>query len=363
MLPLDSADTAALIDESRGLGVIQHVTVYHKPGRFAGWPANAGIWSWGNEIVVGFTVGGFVPGKKGHPISNDGIREEVLARSTDGGMTWAIERPSELVPPGRGGVEPTAPGGGIDFTQPNFALTCRRSGTHGGAKSWFLYSTDRCHSWQGPFQLPMFDQTGIAARTDYQVLSQGSCLLFLTAAKPNEKEGRVFCTRTDDGGKTWRFVSWIGEEPKGFSIMPGSLRLPSGRILVALRRFDGDNWGDDAFIELFASDDEGETWRCLGRPAEDIGANSNPANLIRLPDGRLALIYGYRKPTYGMHGRLSSDDGATWSEPIVLRDDGGNWDLGYPQSVLRPDGTIVSVYYYNEDPDQERYIAATLWKP
>jgi hypothetical protein len=36
---------------------IEHVRVYDEPGRFAGWPANHGIWSWGNEILVGFTCG------------------------------------------------------------------------------------------------------------------------------------------------------------------------------------------------------------------------------------------------------------------------------------------------------------------
>ncbi|MEZ4727442.1 MAG: hypothetical protein R3E79_09940 [Caldilineaceae bacterium] len=36
---------------------MQHITIYREPGRFAGWPANYGIWHWGNEIVVGFTAG------------------------------------------------------------------------------------------------------------------------------------------------------------------------------------------------------------------------------------------------------------------------------------------------------------------
>ena len=27
--------------------------VYKQTGHFAGWPANYGIWSWGNEILVG----------------------------------------------------------------------------------------------------------------------------------------------------------------------------------------------------------------------------------------------------------------------------------------------------------------------
>lgn len=34
--------------------VLQNVIVYQEPGRFGGWPANHGIWSWGNEILVGF---------------------------------------------------------------------------------------------------------------------------------------------------------------------------------------------------------------------------------------------------------------------------------------------------------------------
>ena len=35
----------------------QHVDVYYEPGRYGGWPANHGIWSWGDEILVGFSKG------------------------------------------------------------------------------------------------------------------------------------------------------------------------------------------------------------------------------------------------------------------------------------------------------------------
>ena len=37
----------------------KNVMVYKEPGRFGGWPANHGIWSWGNEIVVGFSAAYF----------------------------------------------------------------------------------------------------------------------------------------------------------------------------------------------------------------------------------------------------------------------------------------------------------------
>ena len=32
-------------------------------------------------------------------------------------------------------------------------------------------------------------------------------------------------------------------------------------------------------------------------------------------------------------------------------------------SVQRPDGKIVTVYYYNDRSAVERYIAATIWDP
>jgi hypothetical protein len=60
---------------------------------------------------------------------------------------------------------------------------------------------------------------------------------------------------------------------------------------------------------------------------------------------------------------LSKDDGKTWSGEIDLRSDGGAWDLGYTRTVQRTDGKMVTVYYFNDAPDRERYIGATIWDP
>ena len=79
-------------------------------------------------------------------------------------------------------------------------------------------------------------------------------------------------------------------------------------------------------------------------------------------------VYGYRRPPYGLRARISPDRCVTWGEEIVLRDDGGSWDLGYPRTHLRADGSLVTVYYFNlkADPIQReggvRHIAATLWR-
>ena len=117
-----------------------------------------------------------------------------------------------------------------------------------------------------------------------------------------------------------------------------------------------------SWIETYRSRDAARTWRLDGVPAPDLG-EGNPASLIRLSDGRLCLTYGYRAPPYGIRARLSPDGGRNWGEEIVLRADGGGRDLGYPRSAERPDGRVVTVYYFRDQPNSDRYIAATIWHP
>ena len=35
--------------------VHHHVVIFEEKGRYGGWPANWGLWSWGDEILVGFS--------------------------------------------------------------------------------------------------------------------------------------------------------------------------------------------------------------------------------------------------------------------------------------------------------------------
>ena len=67
----------------------QHVKVYYEEGKFAGWPANNGIWSWGDEILVGFVQADHME-RSGHTYNQSTTRYK-YARSLDGGKTWNIE--------------------------------------------------------------------------------------------------------------------------------------------------------------------------------------------------------------------------------------------------------------------------------
>ncbi len=68
---------------------IQHVTVFQGAGRFAGWPANNGMWIWGNEILVGFVLADHRQ-RQGHTY-DEATSHDKYARSGDGGLTWSIE--------------------------------------------------------------------------------------------------------------------------------------------------------------------------------------------------------------------------------------------------------------------------------
>src|SRR5882762_2571345 len=233
---------------ARAASTARHVFIYHHPERFAGFPANHGIWHWGNEILVGFSAGDYKDlGPNRHAIDREKPEEHLLARSLDGGETWTIENPAAkgvlvgaaggrhgTLPPGVKEPESVDCPGGIDFTHPDFALTCRMTGTDSG-QSRFYYSYDRGRAWKGPFNLPLFGQPGIAARTDYIVNDPRDCFLFLTASKSNHKEGCVICVRTRDAGKTWLFIGNIGPEPEGYSIMPSSVRLSPNELLTTIR--------------------------------------------------------------------------------------------------------------------------------
>ncbi|MBM4459045.1 MAG: exo-alpha-sialidase [Chloroflexi bacterium] len=365
---------------------MEHITVYREPGRYAGWPANYGVWAWGDEIVVGFTVGYHDPAGGFHARDRSRPFVAMQARSLDGGRSWVVGPTPCRTPGGRGlsadehvqpalwtlnaieqGLEhtPTPCPGDVDFTQPDFALMCGRTGLKAGARSWFYISFDRCRAWEGPYRLPMFGYTGIAARTDYLVSGPGACTLFLTAAKANGDEGRVFCARTTDGGQTFARLAEIGPEPAGYAIMPASLRLSRSRILCAMRCCQRPSEFTAArhWIDLYASDDDGRTWGYVTRPVADTGSGGNPPTLTRLHDGRLCMTYGFRGQPFGIRARLSADEGLTWRDEIILRDDGGSHDLGYPRTVQRPDGELVTVYYFNDRLAGEAYIAATLWRP
>jgi hypothetical protein len=132
------------------------------------------------------------------------------------------------------------------------------------------------------------------------------------------------------------------------------LALPGGRILMLLRE------NRSRRLWQVASDDGGLSW---SRP-EPTPIDGYPAHLLLLPDGRILCVYGHRKPEYSIRAVLSQDGGRSWDveRTTTLRGGLPNKDLGYPSSALCADGTVLTVYYAQEE-DGVTSIEAAWFRP
>ena len=383
---------------------LKHVVVYQQDGRFAAWPANNGAWIFENdEMLVGFTEAPFEL-KEGHNIGPPETQRSWLARSNDGGRTWKAYDPEGYV--GDFGDEPELkpvleP---INFQAPQFALRVVGIGYHGAKdpRGHFFYSYDGGGTWMGPHgfgdlvrhpELEKYGTTELTPRTDYLVLDQHTALLMMSARIPGEfGSDRLFCLRTTDGGRSFFFAGWVvppydaelsdpdarvplTEDPalnphpsKARAVMSQSFLAADGTMVTAMRRRyrDDDRGINQNWVDAYRSTDGGRTWSFMAVVGDAGSGNGNPPALNTTADGRLCAVFGEREI-----GRIlvtySADQGLTWSEPQVLRDD--FWsedmetnDLGYPRLFRRSDGKMVALYYYSTKANPHG-IFATIWDP
>ena len=356
---------------------MEHSVVYYEPGKFAGWPANCGIWSWDNEILASYNVGDFDAESTGHRINPSTIVAG-FARSMDGGRTWEreasqreiFERPVKPVPPE--GFDCTHPGFTFRVGQPSVRIESNR----------YLVSYDRGLSWDGPYTLPSFGYQ-LTARTCYHVEGPKTIRIYLSYALPSSTRtaysDRAFVAVATDGGKTWEFAGDMTTDlPR--SVMPDVVRMPDGTLVAAMRRrfeyskyepgileeYTRMPWNDDNWIEIRRSGDNGRTWKSPVRAAEtahEYGRNGNPPALGRLDDTTLVLVYGYRGEHPSIRYKVSHDAGYTFERERVLRGDALMHDLGYPRLAVRNDGMCVAVYYITTEAGPENHIEATVFDP
>jgi hypothetical protein len=362
---------------------MRHAIAASEEGKFCGWPANNGVWTWdkGKEILVGYSYQDFVE-QKGHNIKGlTGTSPDIitrLARSTDGGHTWTNEDPANFVGDGKASVPSP---GGIDFKAPGFAMRVVGIGYHGAydENGSFFVSYNRGKDWQGPYQFnglmedPKLKGKDNTSRTGYVVTGPDSCLLFMSTRGKESSDDfmdKTYVAETTDGGKTFRFVSWVIPPDDPFrAVMPAVSQLADGTIVATLRRRD---LKDDKFnrtkpcwVDCYSSTDKGRTWSFTSRVGETGFENGNPPALATLHDGRIVCVYGNRSKSK-MLARVSADGGKTWEAEVVLRDDFqpdkfGDKDLGYPRVAVNHENHIVALYYWATKERPQHHIPATIW--
>lgn len=364
---------------------IEHAVAYRREDEFASHPYVRGFWETGaGHLIANFSLA--TVDYRGDPqqlahiglVNSPGGRRAVTIRSEDRGATWKVvnadpRRPNNDVMAPRPGIDglpsPLDEMVPVDFADPqvlvsNFNHQYMNQDPlirdfYNGLKQvvdaperqvYFRISKDSGASWSRSVMLPLDGLYSLAAVESSLVRHDGRCLLFLNGVTRQGQASRPLVYRSLDDGSSFRFLSFVvpRDAPTygGTNQMyPRGLQLPDGRLLCTVR-VDRD-WAGDMWTEMYQSDDGGRTWRYLSRVTE-FGAPGAP---LRLKDGRLVVVYGQRLTPFGIRAVVSEDDGRSWSGEIIVRDDGGSWDLGYPRVWEAAPGRVGVLYYFNSKDD------------
>jgi Neuraminidase (sialidase) len=121
--------------------------------------------------------------------------------------------------------------------------------------------------------------------------------------------------------------------------------------LMVLRTTDGELWRSN-------SADRGETWS----PPEKTGltGTSSASHLLSARDGTLVLTHNPSRAVvrHPLTMRVSRDDGATWSVPMILADrptQTPGWSITYPTVTELSDGTLLAVWTQIKSTSEEKY--------
>lgn len=198
---------------------------------------------------------------------------------------------------------------------------------------WMIRSTDGGVTFSGRYDAGVSSPHGPIQLADGRLLYAGKDLW---------REGtRVGVCESTDDGQSWRWLAEIqprdGDDLRNYHELH-AVETADGRILIQIRNHNKANTGETLQCE---SIDGGKTWSA----PQAIGVWGLPSHLLRLRDDRLLMTYGHRRKPFGNQARLSTDHGRSWSDPIIVSDDGAGGDLGYPSTVQVDDGSLVSVWY------------------
>lgn len=214
---------------------------------------------------------------------------------------------------------------------------------------WLIRSTDGGKSWSQRIPTVVNSPHGPVQLKDGRLLYAGK-QLWTTDKKIGVAESK-------DDGLTWQ---WLAEIPtrkgdKNAYHELHAVEAADGTLIVQIRNHNEANKGETLQTE---SSDGGKTWS----EPHSIGVWGLPSHLLRLRDGRLLMTYGHRRKPYGNQARLSTDNGKTWGEAMILSGDGIGGDLGYPSTVELADGILLTVWYETMKEPKLAVLRQATWR-
>ncbi|MDZ4859807.1 MAG: sialidase family protein [Candidatus Hydrogenedentes bacterium] len=314
----------------------------------------------------------------GEPNSNhtDPNSYLVLIRSNDNAATWTSEPELIFAHPFGGSQDPCMTqlrDGSIVCSSYGWAQLrgdaaekfseSMRHGEFVFMGGYLLRSTDAGKSWSAPIIPPnvpgnvvknVFNEPCPAYNRGPMWESRDGTLFWAIASQtqlnPRIAETHLLASR--DGGLTWEYRTPIAQDEKASFNETALIETQKGDLIAFMRTADF----DDRTV-MARSTDGGKSFEKW----IDTGFQGHPHCATVLPDGRILLVYGYRHAPFGIRARVLDPDATNIKEveEIILRDDGGNSDLGYPWVTAMADGKYLVVYYFNKE-NGTRHIAGSI---
>lgn len=215
---------------------------------------------------------------------------------------------------------------------------------------WMLRSEDDGLNWSPAYRVPLNSPHGPINLTDGRLFYAGVALW-----ETGRKVGTSFSA---DDGKSWSPVAELpvreGDDASNYHELH-AVEAADGRLIVQIRNHNNANKGETLQTH---STDGGMTWAV----PYAIGVWGLPSHLLRLSDDRLLMTYGHRRAPLGNRARISSDNGATWSDPMIIFGDASSGDLGYPSTVEISPGQLVTVWYEKLTDSPFAQLRMARWK-
>ena len=354
---------------------LRHVVIYENPKFYAAFPSI--VKRADGELIVAFRR---APERTAfgerHTEHTDPNSYLVLVRSKDNGQTWSKEPELIFAHPFGGSQDPCMVqlrDGTILCTSYAWARLDPAAITklkqpiskHGNfvfLGGYLVKSIDGGKSWERPFIPPAleFEPNHDIFGSKIPAYNRGALcegrngnLYWAVAASRTNAPGRtsLHLLASTNKGANWSYSSVMAEDDK-VEFNETSVYETPARDLVAFIRTA--NYGDQTVIARSKDGGKSFTWK-------GAGFRGHPHHAIRLPDNRVLLVYGYRHAPFGIRARILNAEctDAETSKEIILREDGGNVDLGYPWATLVSDKEALVVYYFNKA-NGPRHIAGTF---
>ncbi len=229
---------------------------------------------------------------------------------------------------------------------------------------YVMRSSDMGNFWDGPFTPP-----SIPPEVKYSALGE-PLPAYNRGALWEGHDGRIFwvvaassdpndLSRTsnyllisEDKGLSWQYSCPVAVDDEAAFNETSVYETPKGDLVAFIRSA---RLEDQACIAR--STDGGDSFG----PWQKMGFQGHPLQALRLPDNRVFLVYGYRHKPYGIRARILNAECTDYgtAEEIIIREDGGSTDIGYPWAVMLDENRVLVTYYFNIE-NGTRHIAGSV---